>query len=320
VKLWFTDYKCCIGHKSLCCTVNEKYIIIVIMDAQTTTIIKELFAKIIEKNINPDAYIWLLDKASQSVEANNNSQLNLTFTAIPRKTGKKEIVVEESDMNQIHQLIPGFSVQNWTIDRLSRVWLLMQLEADEKANYIRRIENLFLQAEMNEQVALYSSLPFLAYPQEWIFRCSEGIRNNIGTVQEAVMYQNPYPSKYLDEPAWNQLVMKAFFADKDVCRIFGLDERANKNLALIIFDYINERWAAHRAVNPQLWRLTGKFIDESNFFMVEKLFKDNDRMNQKAAALVCVDNNYEPARLLLQNYPKLESDIRNNVLTWNTLS
>jgi hypothetical protein len=288
------------------------------MDTPTISPIKKLFAKIIEKNVNQDAYIWLLDKANQSVKANNNYQLNLTFTAIPRKTGKKEIVVEESERNQINELVPGFSLLHWTIDRLSRVWLLMQLEAGEKANYISRIENLFLQAEMNEQVALYSSLPFLTYPEEWILRCSEGIRSNIGTVQEAIMYNNPYPSKYLDEPAWNQLVMKAFFADKNVCRISGLDERANKNLALIIFDYIKERWAAHRSVNPQLWRLIKGYMNESNFFMLERLFKGGDKMDQKVAALASVDSNFEPARLLLQSYPQLENDIRNNSLTWNS--
>jgi hypothetical protein len=99
-------------------------------------------------------------------------------------------VLEESDMNQINKLIPGFSFQHWTIDRLSRVWLLMQLVSDDKANYISRIENLFLQAEMNEQVALYSSLPLLAYPESWKLRCAEGIRSNIGTVLGAIMYHN----------------------------------------------------------------------------------------------------------------------------------
>ncbi|MGH2565577.1 MAG: EboA domain-containing protein, partial [Ginsengibacter sp.] len=200
------------------------------MDSQTITTIKGLFAKIIENNVNRDANRWLIEKANQSIDT-NDYQLKLTFTIIPRKMGKKEIVVKESDREQINILIPGFSMHHWTVDRLSRVWLLMQLKACEKEKFISRIANLFVEAEMNEQVAIYSSLPFLAYPEEWILRCSEGIRSNIGTVQEAIMYDNPYPSKYLDEAAWNQLVMKAFFAYMDVCRICGLDERANKNLA-----------------------------------------------------------------------------------------
>jgi hypothetical protein len=71
-------------------------------------------------------------------------------------------------------------------------------------------------------------------------------------------------------------------------------------------------------VNPQLWRLIKGYMNESNFFMLERLFKGSDKMDQKVAALASVDSNFEPARLLLQSYPQLENDIRNNSLTWNS--
>jgi hypothetical protein len=292
----------------------------IMMDAQTIKAIKELFTKIIERNVSPDAFTWLHDKANQSAGANNNYQLNLSFTAIPRKTGKKEIVLEESDTNQIHKLFPGFSFQHWTIDRLSRVWLLMQLVSDDRASYISRIENLFLQAEMNEQVALYSSLPFLAYPESWKLRCAEGIRSNIGTVLEAIMYYNPYPAQYLDEPAWNQLIMKAFFTDKKVNLITGLDERANQNLANILFDYVEERWAAHRIVNPQIWRLAGPFLDADHFYMMEKLFEDGNETDKQAAALACNNSQFEKAKLLINRYAEYKTAIDENVLSWKVLA
>jgi hypothetical protein len=229
-------------------------------------------------------------------------------------------VLEESDMNQINKLIPGFSFQHWTIDRLSRVWLLMQLVSDDKANYISRIENLFLQAEMNEQVALYSSLPLLAYPESWKLRCAEGIRSNIGTVLEAIMYHNSYPAQYLDEPAWNQLIMKAFFTDKQVNNITGLDARANQNLANILFDYVEERWAAHRSVNLQIWRLAGPFLGASHFYMMEKLFKEGNETDKQAAALACNNTQFEKAKLLINQYPEYKTAIDENVLSWKVLA
>ncbi len=291
------------------------------MDAKTITAIEELFTKIIEKNVSQDACTWLHDKANQLADANNNYQLNLSFTAIPRKTGKKEIVLEESDINQINKLIPGFSIHHWTVDRLSRVWLLMQLESDEKENYISRAENLFLQAEMNEQVALYSSLPLLAHPESWKLRCAEGIRSNIGTVLEAIMYQNPYPAQYLDESAWNQLIMKAFFTDKKVNYITGLDERANQNLANILFDYVEERWAAHREANPQIWRLVAPFMDESHFYMLQKLFKEGNEIEHQAAALACAYTHFEKAKELLnEQYPGYKNAINNKTLSWEILA
>ena len=290
------------------------------MDVQTNRTIKELLTIIIERNVNQDTYAWLRDKNVQSVDKNNNYQLNLSFTSIPRKTGKKEVVIEESDTKKINALLPGFSIRQWAIDRLCRVWLLMQLETDEKENYISRIENLFPQAEMNELVALYSSLPLLAYPEAWKLRCAEGIRSNIGTVLEAIMYNNPYPASYLDEPAWNQLIMKAFFTDKNVNNIIGLDERANQNLANTLFDYVEERWAAGRTVNPQIWRLVGKYIDESHFYMMEKLFKQTNETDQQAAALTCANSSFKKATLLLDQYPEYKRSVEVKTLSWEVVA
>lgn len=290
------------------------------MEVQTDTAIKELFTKIIEKNVTGDTFKWLNEKAKQSSDSNNNYQLNLSFTAIPRKTGKKEVVMEEVDREAITKLLPGFSLYHWTIDRLCRVWLLMQLKSEQKENYINRIENLFLQAEMNEQVALYSSLPFLYYPDEWKWRCAEGVRSNIGTVLEAIMYFNPYPAEHLDESAWNQLVMKAFFTDKNVEYITGLDARANQNLANILFDYVEERWAAHRKTNPQIWRLVWPFMDEAHFYMLEKLFSEGDETEKQAGALACDHTQFEKAKRLLDQHIEYKPAIDSKSLTWGTVA
>lgn len=290
-----------------------------IMDAEMNTKIKELLTTTIERNVSKEAYTWLLDKAAQT-SGKNNYQLNLTFSSIPRKTGKKEVVIEESDVKKINELLPGFSIQHWTIDRLCRVWLLMQLETDDKENYISKIENLFPQAEMNEQVALYSSLPLLAYPESWKMRCAIGIRSNIGTVLDAIMYHNPYPARYLDEPAWNQLIMKAFFTDKNVNKITSLDERANQNLANMLFDYVEERWAAHRTADPQIWRLTGKFMDEGHFYMLERLFKSENKTDQQAAALACADSSFGKSKLLLDKFPEYKNAVDQKNLTWELLA
>ncbi|HXL55958.1 MAG TPA: EboA domain-containing protein [Chitinophagaceae bacterium] len=282
--------------------------------------IESLFAEIIKQNADEDAWNWIKEKSLLLNKDANSAQLNMAFTAVPRKMGKKIIEITADQEKKIDALLPGFSIYAWTIDRLSRVWLLMNLNSADKDNYIRMIENLFKAAEMNELVALYSSLPMLAYPKEWKFRCTEGIRSNIGSVLEAIMYENPYPSKYLDEPAWNQMVLKAFFTEKNVERITGLDERANKKLASILFDYAHERWAAHRPVNPQLWRLVGKFINENNFSDIEKLFKEGNPSEKKAAALALSESDFMPAKNLFDQTANLKNAIQEKTLTWNSLA
>ncbi len=281
--------------------------------------IERLFAEIIKQNASDDAWNWIKEKSLLLNNDANATQLNFAFTAVPRKMGKKIIEITADQEKNIDALLPGFSIHEWTIDRLSRVWLLMNLNSADKDNYIRIIENLFKAAEMNELIALYSSLPLLAYSEAWKFRCTEGIRSNIGSVLEAIMYENPYPSKYLDEPAWNQMVLKAFFTEKNVERIIGLDQRANKRLASILFDYAHERWAAHRTVNPQLWRLVGKFIDENNFSDIQKLFKEGSPSEKKAAALALSESDFVPAKNLLNQTANLKNAIQEKKLTWNSL-
>lgn len=289
------------------------------MDKETARALREVLTSIIERNLNDDSFKWLLDKAAKSADKNNNYELNLAFTSMPRRTGKEEVALEEADPEKIRALLPEFNIEGWTIDRLSRVWLLMQLDTSDREAYIGRIENLFPQAEMNELVALYSSLPVFAYPEAWKLRCAEGIRSNIGIVLEAIMYHNPYPAKYLDEGAWNQMVLKAFFTDKDVNNIVGLDAKANQNLANTLFDYVEERWAAGRTVNPQIWRLTGKFMDESHFYMLEKLMKDGNATDRQAGALALSKCPIEKAAVLLDQYPDLKKAVEEKKLTWQML-
>ncbi|MEJ7693501.1 EboA domain-containing protein, partial [Daejeonella sp.] len=235
----------------------------------------------------------------------------------PRKTGKERIQITALQAGIIEEIKPGYVLKDWTADRLCRVCLLMHLDPLDQDRYFRTIESLFLAAEMSELVALYSALPVLAHPEIWKMRCAEGIRSNISTVLEALMYGNPYPAGHLDEKAWNQLVMKAFFTDKDVNRIYGFDERANAELALIISDYAHERWAAGRSVNPLLWRSTAKFIDTRLRSDLEKVLSEGELKEKQAAALAIYNSNSLEAKELLRNYSELVSAIKKKELTWD---
>lgn len=239
---------------------------------------------------------------------------------LPRKTGKAMLAIKPGQSEAVAQAIPGFSIDGWTVDHLGRAYLLINLDNSNKEAYFRNIENLFLAAEMSEQVALYSSLSLLAHPELWVKRCAEGIRSNIGVVLEAIMYNNPYPSQNLDQPAWNQLVLKAFFTDKDIGKIVGIDARANKELAYIISDYAHERWAAGRELNLQMWRLVGPFIDEKLLEDIKRLFEDGKLTDRRAAALAIAASNFAPAKVLLNKYPELEKAIATKNLSWDNIA
>ncbi|SHM20133.1 EboA domain-containing protein [Chitinophaga sp. CF418] len=277
-----------------------------------------LLYRIIEQSSTEQALNWLEQQKEKLGEPVSTQRFNLTFTAIPRFMGKQAVksatpYIALSDN-------ASFFIQGFTLDKLVRIWWLLQFPAADKDAYIRVIEGLFDAADMNEQAALYAALPVLAWPEAWVFRTTEGIRSNIGPVQEAVMLYNIYPARNLEEPAWNQLVMKAFFTDKPIHLVSGLDERANERLAAILTDYAHERWAAGRRVHPMLWRLVGPFINADNFPDIQRIWHSEVNVEKEAAALACASSTYAPAQHLLEQSATLREEVTSHRLTWDTIA
>ncbi len=191
-----------------------------------------------------------LEECEQNIADNYSTSFVRIFSSLSRKlnTSKDKLVsMVQEDSNPL-------IVDNWTVLRLARVYLLGLIE-DQQKPYFTFIEKLFNYADMQELEALYSALNIYQFPRIWIERCQEGIRNNIGPVQGAIMEQNKFPATYLSEEAWNQLVLKSFFTGKEIKKIYGLYERNNVNLANSIVDYIYERDSAKREIHPMLWEL-----------------------------------------------------------------
>ena len=277
-------------------------------------IIKTTLWEIISQNTSDTESGWLTEKGSASP-----IELMTAFVASPRFLTKKIVNVDLELETALKDNVPGFSVTGWSLVRTARVWLLTQLDDSDKDAFVKNIETLFDTAEMNELVALYSALPLLAYPEQWLFRATDAVRSNMGFVFDAIALHNPYPANYFSELAWNQLVLKTIFNDKPVHFITGLEERENKNLALILSDFAHERWAAGRSVAPNVWRLVSKFMDETLLSDMKYLFASRQLENQEAAALACYESEYAPAKSLLSEYPEFEKSINEGALTWSNL-
>lgn len=260
---------------------------------------KGLLKSIIDKNTRPELLAWIenvLEKVSTPAE------FYKLFALIPRKMGKELVQLEPGQAAAMELLPEGFSGYGCTIDRLCRVYLLQILPAFDKDQYQKTIENLFLAADMNELVAIYSSLPLLAHPDLWTKRCAEGIRSNIGPVLEAIMYHNSYPSRNLDQQAWNQMVLKAFFAEKQIDLILGLDARNNEELAAVLVDYAHERWAAGRGVNAQLWRLVGPFARQRYMDDFVRVYSTEPEGSKDLLTRGIMASGFLPARELAVSY------------------
>lgn len=271
--------------------------------------------RILNDYLSQETLNWL-EEIAVATRKGEIARFNTGFVAMPRKTGRNEIQLSAEDHGSLQRLRKGLDLRGWTIDRLARVWLLMQLDPKDKQKYIDTIETLFLSAEMSELVALYSSLPVLAYPASWVKRAAEGVRSNIGQVLESVICNNPYPAEHLDEAAWNQLVLKAIFTDKPMLQITGLRERRNRALAQSLSDYAHERWAAHRDVNPLLWYCVAPFIDSNNFPDIQRIFRSDDPREREAAALACHESTFDAGKRLLEESPDLKGRIERGEVRW----
>jgi hypothetical protein len=213
--------------------------------------LNNLLSQLIEINASEKELEWL---DSQNIK--DNKALQKTFVLTPRFISKKEVEIvlekpvtpkpkygtlkpsieSESRPQQTSNIEPRI----WTLDRVVRVLLLSNVLNTTEEDYCQTIETLFETAEINEAVALYSALPFLQYPEKWLYRATEAVRSNMGSVFDAIAFHNPYPAKYFSEAAWNQLVLKCIFNDKPINLIEGLDERANQNLANILSDFAHD--------------------------------------------------------------------------------
>ena len=136
---------------------------------------------------------------------------------------------------------------------------------------------------------------------------------------QTIICDNPYPAEYLEEAAWNQLVLKAFLQRKILTALLVLI-KGNKPLADTLCDYAHERWAASRTVHPQLWRCVAPFINAENFGDIQKAANSTDIAEQKAALLACYNSNYQPAKTLLHQFPKINNAIQSGKLNWHTLA
>lgn len=291
------------------------------MDVNTSDVTNgDAIGRALKLHLDAPSWQWLSSQVENLAADPNRGTVARIFTSLPRqlKSGNMPSTVS---LNEVWEGPSGRSlvVREWSVLRLARVWLLMHIPKLDETGYVQLIELLFKYGEMDELVALYSALPIYHYPEIWRSRCTEGIRSNIGSVRHAVMVDNPYPARFLDDEAWNQLVLKAFFTDEDIPRIVGLKQRNNLRLAQALTDYAYERHAAQREINPMLWILVGPFMDERAFDLMEHIMKKSHLpIEQCAIAYAFRHSDSVQAQQYLKGYDVPVSLLESHGTPWET--
>jgi len=279
---------------------------------------RAILLSIISSHSSRESWEWLRQKLSLIKTEFSEKDFYLTFSLLPRYFGKEQLNFTDEQLREVAQLRKGCFPSDVSAVQVARILLALMIPSKDVQRYLNILNNLFSTGEVNELVALYSALPLLPHSELLKTRASEGIRSNITTVFDAIALNNPFPADYLEDDAFNQMVLKAVFIERPLEKIYGLDSRANKQLARMLSDYAHERWAASRYVTPELWRPVGPFIDEQLLKDIERLLQQGSELEKQAAALAVESSTFAKARDLLP--AQLKSGLQNKEFNWKSVS
>ncbi|NJL12152.1 MAG: hypothetical protein HC913_03495 [Microscillaceae bacterium] len=241
----------------------------------------------------------------------------MTYSGAARVFGHEHWLQEPKPKEEVLGLFPGLRLDLWTQTQLARAYVLLSVPPDIAPRVLKQLQET---ADNQELLALYAAFPLLPSGPALLPLATEAVRSNMRNVFEAIALHNPYPAQYFDEAAWNQLYLKAAFINCPLTKIYGLAERANASLSRILSDFAHERWAAGRNLAPDAWQVVFSFVEESLLPDLEHLFIDADIRQQQAATLVCYQNPYADARLLLEHFPMWTEEAQEGELTWPSLA
>lgn len=258
---------------------------------------------------------WLMQQATNVANQGSDREFYTAFSLIPKKLGKNDLNLTAAERDAAAAICHGWQPEYWRIDQAARALLLLSLPQDDETQVKQRIEQLYTTAELAELIAILQTLPLMPHPDRYRYWADEGVRSHITGVFEAIALRNPYPAKYFEEAAWNQLILKTIFIESPLYPIVSLRHRRNRPLARMLRDYIHERWAAKRRVTPELWQLLSPFLDVDILADCATGLAMPDPMQQLAIARCLVDAKTAEAQALLNPYPDLAHKAQN--INWH---
>jgi hypothetical protein len=279
----------------------------------------QLLSHWLEKQTAPEEWRWLTERVARGA-ATPDRDIFITLGLIPRRLGRADLVLDADDLAAAEAARPGWDPRGWSVDGAARVLVLLRTVA-QGDRFPENFQRLCRTADAAEAIAFYRGLPLYPQPERLELQAAEGVRSNMSAIFEAVAHNNPFPRDHFDNHRWNHMILKALFVGSDLAPIQGLDERANADLTLMLFDYAHERWAAERDVSPELWRGVGPHATTTTMLAdLARVLKAGTATERAAAALALKASRSDEAARILQTAPDLAARIDAGMLSWQTLA
>lgn len=266
----------------------------------------------------PDQSDWLDAQYSSLNHAASERDLHLFLGLAPRRLGKRDLSLSPDDLALANLAYPDWHPAEWSLDGAARIAALLIFHGPRSFSAV--FQDLVRTADARELVTLYRGLPLYPEPSSLAFEVGEGLRSNMRAVFESIVHHNPYPRDHFDEHRWNHMILKALFVGSRLRPIIGLDARANSELARILLDYAQERWAAGRAVSPELWRCVGPFADTVAAYEALERALAGTPDERSAATLALIAADTPSARKILLSAPETTSLVADGRISWEKLT
>jgi hypothetical protein len=213
----------------------------------------------VQEGVDAGAMEWY-DKATQEIAAGvSDTRFGGLISLASRKVKQRPAAFSEDALIEAANLLPGWNPFDWSALELARVGLILAREDLKDEASTPALVSVLEFADMGETVAVYRSMAFLPRPADFVWQAAEGCRSNMSGVFRAIACDNPFPAEHFDDVAWRSLAIKALFSGAPLWRVQGLDGRLGEELAIVALDLADERRAASRPVQAELWLCLGTF-------------------------------------------------------------
>lgn len=280
---------------------------------------KDYLIELLSQQAESDSMNWLKNQSKEINESAKAMKLFLAFGKASRYFDKTTLNLGEAKAKEAEALRKGFTPSAWDKLQTARTVLILSFPQQDEGLWFKTMNQLFETGDMQELKSLYAALPVYPFQDKLTDRAIEGLRTNMTLVFDAVALDNPYPSEYFDERAWNQMLLKAVFMQRPLFLIQHADQRANENLASILIDFAHERWAAGRNVMPELWRYVSPFLNDSRLEDIKKAMDSEDLLEKQAALLACHQSSFPKGKALLSKFADIQKEIVSGNITWESI-